>query len=92
MIRSSPVLVVIMVLLGVVSTEEMILTQMINRTLVSPIGKLPRDSELLHNKKELSVVEALQQDEVAASERAELQKSEDWATNKIFVLFKLRAT
>ena len=80
MIRSSPVLVVIMVLLGVVSTEEMILTQMINRTLVSPIGKLQRDSELLHNKKELSVVEALQQDEVAASERAELQRSEDWAT------------
>ena len=92
MIRSSPVLVVIMVLLGVVSTEEMIRTQMINRTLVSPVGKLPRDSELLHNKKELSVVEALQQDEVAASERAELQKSEDWATNKIFVSFKLKAT
>ena len=92
MIRSSPVLVVIMVLLGVVSTEEMILTQMINRTLVSPIGKLQRDSELLHNKKELSVVEALQQDEVAASERAELQRSEDWATNKIFDLSKLKAT
>ena len=92
MIRSSPVLVVIILLLGVVSTEEMILTQMINITLVSPIGKLPRDSELLHNKKELSVVEALQQDEVAASERAELQRSEDWGTNKIFVLFKLNAT
>ena len=92
MIRSSPVLVVIMVLLGVVSTEEMILTQMINRALISPIGKALRDSELLHNKKELSVVEALQQDEVAASERAELQKSEGWATNKIFVLFKLKAT
>ena len=92
MIRSSPVLVVIMVLLGVASTEEMIRTQMINRTLVSPIGKLQRDSELLHNKKELSVVEALQQDEVAASERAELQKSEDWATKKIFDLFKLKAT
>ena len=42
---------------------------------------------LKDNKKELSVVEALQQDEVAASERAELQKSEDWATNKIFDLF-----
>ena len=77
MIRSSPVLVVIMVLLGVVSTEEMIRTQMINRTLVLPVGKLQRDSELLHNKKESSVVEALQPDEVAASERAELQRSED---------------
>ena len=92
MIRSSPVLVVIMVLLGVVLTEEMIPMQMINRTLVSPIGKVLRGSELLHNKKELSVVEALQQDEVAASERAELQKLEDWATSKIFVLFKLKAT
>ena len=92
MIRSSPVLVVIMILLGVVSTEEMILTQTINRTLVSPISKVLRDSELLHNNKELSVVEALRQATVAASERAELQRSEDWTTNKIFVLFKLKAT